>query len=53
LDAKIKMRKRSRKFDGNVAEITLVYFSLKVIIFKSQFTKLSPTSKIMQKITKS
>jgi hypothetical protein len=29
LDAKIKMRKRSRKLDGNVAEITLVFFSLK------------------------
>jgi hypothetical protein len=29
LDAKIKMRKRSRKFDGNVEEITLVFFSLK------------------------
>jgi hypothetical protein len=52
LDAKIKMRKRSRKLGGNVEEITLVFFSLKKIN-NFQITNLSATSKIMQKITES
>jgi hypothetical protein len=49
LDAKIKMRKRSRKLDWNVEKITLADFSLKKLITsKSQifsYTSMTPKNR--------